>query len=747
MNALVAAMALLSAAPDMAERPLRRFLLAISSEDGGPGKARLRYSASDARGVARVMQQLGGVEPARTTFLTDPDSGQFLSGFRSLAEAMERSRDSGHRVEFMAYYSGHSDEQALLLGSTRIPYSRLRQTLQTAPAEVRLAVLDACASGAAVRSKGGVRREAFRIEGADRLRGQAFLTSSRAEEASHESDRIGGSFFTQAFVAGLQGAADIDRDRKVTLLEAYRYAYDRTVANTSSTRTGPQHPEFDLDLSGSGEVVLTDLDQTGSVLGLGASVAGRVTVVDSTGATVVDLTKEAGFPLDLGLRAGPYRIGVVGDSTVRHARVVLPRKGRTDFVPSDADSLARIVVASVPSAGPESVAPKDLVLLPVNLGIFAPISINSLHPGRAWNLFSLDVFGGETERVDGLQIGSFYARARRLNGVQIGLVGRADSLRGLQVGGLASWSDHGGTGVQVGLAKYSGGPLVGAQLGLVDIVSGPLTGLQAGLVDVVTSDLRGAQLGLVNWANGSHGAQLGLASATRGMGGVQLSVLNVGGSVTGSQVGVVNWAGSIKGAQVGVLNLAGSSHGLQAGVLNLSRRARGAVVGVLNGSQDLDALPVGILSAGLNMRPGLEVGVDECGYGTVFLRLDGRRFHTRVGGIAAIEEPEERLGYAFGFGAHWEIPRAWILEGDLVQRQVWHDPSEAGPFSHANWSSAVLSMGRDLGPATVSGGISFNVLQAYEGEADAFTTTFASSPYRPGSTTRIWPGTSLSIRF
>lgn len=719
MNALLVAFALLSAATDAPERPLRRFLLAISSEDGGPGKARLRYSASDARGVARVMQDLGGVSPGRTRFLAEPDSGRFLSEFRDLSAEMERSRDSGNRVELIAYYSGHSDEDALLLGRTRIPYPRLRAAIETAPAEMRLAVLDACASGAAVRTKGGVRREAFRIEGADRLRGQAFLTSSRAEEVSHESDRIGGSFFTQAFLAGIQGAADVDHDRKVTLLEAYRYAYDQTVATTSSTRSGPQHPEFDLDLSGSGDVVLTDLDQTGSVLGIDASVGGRITVSDSAGAIVADLVKQPGHPLDLGLQAGNYRIGVFGDSAARFAFVELPKRGRTDYSPSASDSLAKIVRDSTPVAI-AGTAPDDstLSLIPVNLGLFPPASINSLRPGRAWNVFSLDAFGGEAARIHGLQIAGFYAQAGKMDGMQIALAARTGKQRGIQIGGLGAWSDNGGTGLQ---------------MGLVDVAAGRVVGVQAGLVDVAAKDMVGAQLGVVAW--------------TREHRGGQISVINIAGSVTGAQVGVLNVARSVKGAQVGVLNISGSSQGVQAGVVNVSGRARGAVVGVVNASKDLDALPIGLLSGGMNMRPGVEFSVDECGYGNLSFRLDGTRYHTRVGAVASLDEPQRRLGFAVGFGAHWAPASQWSLEGDVSQRQIWSLPGDNGPDDNANWNTVSVSVGRGFGPATVFAGISFNVLYAYDGDAESYASPVAYDAYHPGDDTRIWPGAFAGIRF
>ena len=77
--------------------------------------------------------------------------------------------------------------------------------------------------------------------GAAEVRGHAYLTSSSADEAAQESDRIGGSFFTHFLVTGLRGAADADSDKRVTLDEAYRFAFDETLARTEAIGGGPQH--------------------------------------------------------------------------------------------------------------------------------------------------------------------------------------------------------------------------------------------------------------------------------------------------------------------------------------------------------------------------------------------------------------------------------------------------------------------------------------------------------------------------
>ena len=74
---------------------------------------------------------------------------------------------------------------------------------------------------------------------------------------AQESDDLQGAFFTHAFIAGLLGAADADGDGSVVLDEAYRYAYDATLRSTSRTVAGTQHPTFQYDLRGRGELVLT----------------------------------------------------------------------------------------------------------------------------------------------------------------------------------------------------------------------------------------------------------------------------------------------------------------------------------------------------------------------------------------------------------------------------------------------------------------------------------------------------------
>jgi hypothetical protein len=86
------------------------------------------------------------------------------------------------------------------------------------------------------------------------------LSSSTADEVSHESERLGGSFFTHHLVSGLQGAADTNGDGQVTLPEVYRYSYAATLRSSGRTAS-LQHPTYAFDVKGKGELVLARLEQ------------------------------------------------------------------------------------------------------------------------------------------------------------------------------------------------------------------------------------------------------------------------------------------------------------------------------------------------------------------------------------------------------------------------------------------------------------------------------------------------------
>jgi len=135
------------------------------------------------------------------------------------------------------------------------------------------------------------------------------LSSASADEEAQESDEVGGSYFSQYLVSGLRGDADLSRDRRVTLSEAYAYAYARTVADTAESAAGAQHPTFSFDLKGNADLVLTDLTSRREGLYVPASApAGTYYFIDASGSIAAEVVKPADADRQIALPAGRYRV-------------------------------------------------------------------------------------------------------------------------------------------------------------------------------------------------------------------------------------------------------------------------------------------------------------------------------------------------------------------------------------------------------------------------------------------------------
>jgi len=272
-NIVVAALVLAAASAGSvrahADEALRVGLL-VASNQGGPGRPLLRYAEQDAGELARVLVQLGGFRPEHVHLVQGGSLAQIAVLVRSIKDGVAGARARGQRTVVLFYFSGHSDGQSLELGPQSWAFADVRRDLLQLGADVRIVIVDSCRSGALLADKGGTPGPTFDIRFTDDLAtsGEAVLTSSAADEMALESREIRASFFSHHFVSGLRGAADASGDGRVTLGEAYRYAFVNTLLATSNTLNGPQHPGYDYRLTGQGELVLTDLQIRGARLSL-----------------------------------------------------------------------------------------------------------------------------------------------------------------------------------------------------------------------------------------------------------------------------------------------------------------------------------------------------------------------------------------------------------------------------------------------------------------------------------------------
>ena len=242
-----------------ARADVQRFAILIGNNRGHAEDETLRYAESDAAKLAKVLRELGGFAPADIVLLQSEDAEEVQSTLITINDRIRAAQALPNtETMLLVYYSGHADAQALRLGRSRLAFRQLGQLVRGSAAQMRVLVVDACRSGAITRVKGGKLVPPFALERSN-LRGEgvAFLAASSESEDAQESDALQGSFFTHAFVSGLLGAADSNRNGEVVLEEAYAYAYEATIRATSRTFAGPQHPTFHYDVKGQGAVVLT----------------------------------------------------------------------------------------------------------------------------------------------------------------------------------------------------------------------------------------------------------------------------------------------------------------------------------------------------------------------------------------------------------------------------------------------------------------------------------------------------------
>ena len=301
----------------------RRFGLFIGANKGGPGRITLRYAQEDARAVRAVLEEMGGVLADDSILLIQPGREAFFREMKELGRRVMQAKSQFRRVEAIIYYSGHSDEESVLLDGERVSYGEFREAVTSIAADVRIAILDSCASGSFTQAKGVRTRAPFLMDTAYDMKGYAFMTSSSADEASQESKRLRGSFFTRNLISGMRGAADMNLDGRITLTEAYQFAFDSTLEQTEKTTGGPQHPNYNIQMSGKGDVVITDISRSDELLRIKSDIGGKVYIHNRSNVLVVELNKPQGREVSIGLGEGDYRAILIADGYISEARFSL----------------------------------------------------------------------------------------------------------------------------------------------------------------------------------------------------------------------------------------------------------------------------------------------------------------------------------------------------------------------------------------------------------------------------------------
>lgn len=619
---------------------INRYVVAVSANYGGAGRPVLRYAESDAKSFANVLKEMGGVPAQNVIMVNEPSIAKFMERLDNLDKKILDGKPMGGRDEVLVYYSGHADDKGLRLGNENLAWKNLRSRIDNLHADVKIAVIDACGSGAITRAKGGVAVPAFMVDQSSDMKGYAFITSSTQDESSQESDKLKGSFFTHSLVSGLRGAGDLSGDGKVTLSEAYQFAFNETLQKTETTLGGAQHPSRDMNLAGTGDVVMTDLRSTGAGMEIADNVEGRLYIHDEKGELVAELNKKSGRSMNLGLPGGKYTVNLQRDAQYGAATVTLVNGVRAKI--NNDDFLALSAEQTVLRGG--RVGRSNCVN-----GDTSACIIDSLnHYGKFH--FGFNAYEHDTEPRKGMQLGFFFTKAD-------------DVLLGSQVSLLANVAEKEMHGFEVSLvANVAKARFEGAQLNTVLNYAKALEGIQLTSGINVAKSVYGVQIAAgLNVAKSFSGFQItsGVNVASEKSLGVQLGIVNVmSDSLKGLQVSNVNIAKYVD-VQVSTMNFAHEVNKVQVGIFNYANNAKGRQWGIINIAPHAEKTPVGLINIVGNGVWSLSGIYNEMGGTGAKLDLGTAYFYTSFEVSRNFAEGERFKHYdshfqnGFGIGTHF----------------------------------------------------------------------------------------------
>ncbi len=270
---------------------------------------------------------------------------------------------------------------------------------------------------------------------------------------------------------------------------------------------------------------------------------------------------------------------------------------------------------------------------PFQFSVIPGISSQGEMSGQVINNFSLNLFGGYTGGVKGLEIGGLFNIDKK-------------DVKWVQAAGLFNMVGGSVTGLQAS--------------GLQNTVLKNMTGFQAAFINnFVKSNVRGLQVaGISNISGGTmHGMQIGGAFnyQNKNFNGVQLSSIgNIGGGdVHGLQLAAgFNYAKRLRGVQIGIINVADTSEGYMIGLVNV----------VLKGYHKLSFYSTEVTNANIAFKTG------------------NRSFYSILqAGFNPGKQGEKVYSFGYGLGTEMPITRWLSVNPELGSQYVY-----LGSWSYLN---------------------------------------------------------------
>lgn len=218
----------------------------------------LDYAAADAEGIVKAFESQKGRRFREVNSLIISDKSSIKPTAENITDNLKYLKKAGQYDLVILFISGHGlnddsgsyyflpsdaviNEDGTIKESRAISWLRIKSILEL-PAK-KLILADTCHSeGVSGKKTKGVDTNRFIKE----LQGMnaVILTSSTGGELSQESSKWGHGAFTHALIEGLNGKADLikDKDNKISMKELDTYVS----AEVPKLTNGAQHPKSDV---------------------------------------------------------------------------------------------------------------------------------------------------------------------------------------------------------------------------------------------------------------------------------------------------------------------------------------------------------------------------------------------------------------------------------------------------------------------------------------------------------------------
>ncbi|TDE08294.1 caspase family protein [Dyadobacter psychrotolerans] len=171
----------------------------------------------------------------------------------NMSEAMRIFQKAGPYDRVIFYFSGHGVESAFVPydvkqkdPSSLLTHADVKKAFKASKATTKLIIADACMSGS-MKSKKPPVSMAKAVKEFNDIN-VAMILSSRSSQSSVETIRVKGGLFTFYLLNGLQGKADKNQDKKVTIKELFTYVSPRVKKGASNGQAPVFAGKFSDDL-------------------------------------------------------------------------------------------------------------------------------------------------------------------------------------------------------------------------------------------------------------------------------------------------------------------------------------------------------------------------------------------------------------------------------------------------------------------------------------------------------------------